>query len=125
NTTGSDDEDGVVFSGRIGAGQSYTVTVAATGSGVLNGWIDWNRDGNWNGVGEQILTNVVMASETSAFTLTAPATLSAGQSFARFRFSTEADLAPTGMASDGEVEDYTVALNDPPAITRPATQAIR
>lgn len=39
-----------------------------------------------------------------------PANAVAGQTFARFRFSTVAGLAPTGFAADGEIEDYAVAI---------------
>ncbi len=126
NKAGSDDEEGVVFSGRIGRGQTYSVTVKATGSsGRLSAWIDWNRDGNWNGAGEQILTNEALADEIKTFVLTAPLTVSSGQSFARFRFSTDTDLRPTGMASDGEVADYAVELfvNSAP-VASPATYTL-
>jgi len=51
-----------------------------------------------------------MTNETSTFNLIAPNFASSGKTFARFRFSTQPDLAPTGQAPDGEVEDYTVIL---------------
>ncbi len=37
---------------------------------------------------------------------------SSGASYARFRLSTSGSLAPTGVATDGEVEDYEVALSN-------------
>src|SRR4030095_445505 len=58
----------------------------------------------------QVLTNEAMGDETRLFTLAAPATLSAGESFARFRLSTQGGLGPGGEAVDGEVEDYHVTL---------------
>ena len=39
-----------------------------------------------------------------------PCRRSCRSKFARFRFSTDGDLDPTGVAADGEVEDYAVAL---------------
>ena len=51
-----------------------------------------------------------MTNETASFNLTAPNFASSGKTFARFRFSTQPDLAPTGQAPDGEVEDYIVIL---------------
>ena len=116
DATGDNDEEGVLVGGSLEAGRPHTFTVIASGFGILNAWIDWNRDGNWNGAGEQILTNVTTANETNVFTLTAPATLVSGQSFARFRISSDADLLPTGLASDGEVEDYAVVLDYPPVV---------
>lgn len=38
-----------------------------------------------------------------------------GPTFARFRFSSTGGLSPTGLASDGEVEDYLVSIAAPPA----------
>jgi hypothetical protein len=45
-----------------------------------------------------------------------PTSTVTGQSFARFRISTVSGLVPTGVAPDGEVEDYAVTLvNNIPA----------
>lgn len=44
-----------------------------------------------------------------------PNTALPGPTFARFRFSSTGGLAPTGLASDGEVEDYLVGIAAPPA----------
>ena len=114
DATGDNNEDGVIWSGNLEAGRPYTLTVITSGFGLLNAWIDWNRDGNWNGAGEQVLTNVTTGDETNTFILSVPATFVSGQSFARFRISSEANLAPTGLAGDGEVEDYAVVLDYPP-----------
>ncbi len=114
DATGDNHEEGVIWSGDLEAGRPYALTVIAAGSGILNAWIDWNRDGNWSDPGEQILTNVTTANETNTFILDVPATFVSGQTFARFRISSEADLAPTGLARDGEVEDYAVVLDYPP-----------
>ena len=42
-----------------------------------------------------------------------PANARPGTTYPRFRFSTEQNLTPTGQASDGEVEDYGVAIQAP------------
>jgi hypothetical protein len=42
--------------------------------------------------------------------ITVPGTIGHGDSYARFRFSSVGGLAPTGLAADGEVEDYRVTL---------------
>ncbi|MGZ0173248.1 MAG: cadherin domain-containing protein, partial [Planctomycetales bacterium] len=44
-----------------------------------------------------------------------PNTALPGPTFARFRFSSTGGLSPTGLASDGEVEDYLVSIAAPPA----------
>jgi len=114
DATSDNNEEGVIWSGNLEAGRPYTLTVITAGFGILNAWIDWNRDGNWNAPGEQILTNVATANETNIFVLSVPATFVSGQTFARFRISSEADLTPTGLAKDGEVEDYAIVLDYPP-----------
>ena len=58
-TISADDEDGVQFTGTngnvINAGIATTIEVTVTGSGVLEGWIDFNADGDWTDPGEQII----------------------------------------------------------------------
>jgi len=110
---GTDDEDGVSFSEPVlvpGTTTEIMVTAGATG-GNLTAWIDWNRDGDWADAGEQIAIDQAIAAGTTA-TLMVPVPPGAvdGASCGRFRFATETGLAPTGMAMDGEVEDYPVAI---------------
>jgi len=119
-TAFDDPEDDGVFQGgtvlqnqTLIAGQSYTldVSTAAGSTGVLNAWIDFNRDGDFDDPGEQVATNAVPSSD--AITVTAPVPISAvaGTTFARFRYSTANDLDPTGFAPDGEVEDYEITID--------------
>jgi len=90
---------------------SSNVTVNVTGSGgLLNAWIDWNRDGDWSDAGEQIATNLAMSAGANVVSVPVPATAPSGGSFARFRLGTQPGLLPTGQASNGEVEDYAVTL---------------
>lgn len=57
----SDDEDGVIFtsetnpSGVLNHGVSTPIEVSVTGAGVLEAWIDFNADGDWDDPGEQII----------------------------------------------------------------------
>lgn len=91
-----------------------TVTMAAPG--VLNGWIDFNADGDWTDPGENVFDNVVFTGNTLVQTFavrvpaTAPVPANAVSTFARFRASTAGNLLPTGLALDGEVEDYMVQI---------------
>lgn len=123
--SGVDDEDGVVsFPNYAGGGASYTVSVNAvnlstTTAASLVGYIDWNRDGDYDDADEQSSTVVVPANTTSttAFNVTwpTPPTNAGGTSatFARFRIAyvaTEAE-SPIGLANSGEVEDYPIGEN--------------
>lgn len=110
-----DDEDGVVFTRPLVAGNaSNRIAVTAvntTGvSAYFNAWIDFNRDGDFGDTGEQVFSNTVVASGTTALTFAAPANASLGTTFARFRYSSERDVAATGRSLSGEVEDYVVNI---------------
>jgi uncharacterized repeat protein (TIGR01451 family) len=103
-----DDEDGVVFGSLIVIGTMAEVDVTASAAGLLNAWVDFNADGDWLDAGEQIFTDepLVVASNLLGFTV--PPTTVAGTLFARFRVDTSGGLSPTGLALDGEVEDYSL-----------------
>ncbi len=58
---GADDEDGVIFEseenpyGVLNRGVALPIDVSVTGGGVLEAWIDFNADGDWDDPGEQII----------------------------------------------------------------------
>ena len=111
------DNDGVVLPGSVSPGQSFTIRVTNTGTGSLQGWIDWNRDGDWNDLGEQIFQNVSLTAGTHTFNVTAPASAVPGTTFARFRYGKEGGLSPTGASTrEGEVEDYRIDVLSPQPI---------
>ena len=121
-TTGScagagDDEDGVSFADTIVLGLSTDITVnaaAGTNDCRLDAWIDFNADGDFLDADEQIATDQLIASGTSAgLSVNVPLTGAAGETYARFRCSSAGGLEPTGAESDGEVEDYRVELFTP------------
>ncbi|MHC1776587.1 MAG: GEVED domain-containing protein [Lentimicrobium sp.] len=106
----NDDEDGVVFTTPLISGQVATVNITASGMGALNAWIDFNFNGTWGDPGEQIFTDIMLNPGINTLSFPVPPTATAGLSFARFRFSTMLGLSFTGMAPDGEVEDYAVNI---------------
>jgi hypothetical protein len=113
------DEDGVTF-GTIMVGQldaSVTVDVQNTPVGAnLDAWIDFNGDGNWGGPDEQIFDSTSVVNGDNELEFDVPSWTIDGNVHARFRLSTAGDLGIGGLAVDGEVEDYEVAI-DPPAET--------
>jgi len=106
----SDDEDGVTFLTALQAGQTANIQVVASTNGLLNAWIDFNRNNSWTNAGEQIFTNVALMPGTNVLSIRLPASVVPGTSYSRFRFSTAGDLLITGEAPDGEVEDYPLTL---------------
>jgi hypothetical protein len=102
-----DDEDGVFFPTALIANVPATIQVVSSGGGYLQGWFDFNRDGDWADASEQAIVNQPLVAGTNFVGFFMPNAV-AGKSFARFRLSTVTGLTSTGLAPDGEVEDYEV-----------------
>ncbi|MEM7312548.1 MAG: GEVED domain-containing protein, partial [Planctomycetota bacterium] len=113
----SDDEDGITF-GNVYINRRATVSVQVNGDvpGYFNGWIDFDQDGTFSTSVDQIFTDVVLAPGTHNLTFTVPAGIPTGDTYARFRISTQAGLAYLGSAPDGEVEDYSVSIAEDPSL---------
>lgn len=105
-------DDGVVFNSVFMSGTTATLTVTASQAGKLDAFIDWNGDGDWNDAGEQIFASQSLVAGANVLQLSVPSTI-ATTTFARFRVSTAGGLGPTGLAIDGEVEDYKVSITPP------------
>ncbi|MEM6351791.1 MAG: GEVED domain-containing protein [Cyanobacteria bacterium P01_D01_bin.14] len=116
----TNDEDGVQLGGnslqgqRLLPGTTANLDISTQGNGVLNAWIDWNGDGDFDdtvdGISEQIASNVVPTADAISLSVAVPANATLGDTYARFRYSSDMGLAPTGAASDGEVEDYLTTI---------------
>ncbi|WP_417388924.1 GEVED domain-containing protein [Gimesia sp.] len=115
------DDDGVIFldpednvtTGISASDVFATIEVTASGDGYLQGWIDFNRDGAWD-ASEQIVTDVFVTAgvNTISFAVPTGADFVVGDTYARFRLSSEASIGVTGLAPDGEVEDYQITLTE-------------
>jgi len=103
-------DDGVAFNSQITSGQSTSVTVTASTLGVINAWLDLNQDGDWGDIGEHILADEPIIQGQNTLSFYVPITATAGQSYARFRYNSSGGIGYTGLAPDGEVEDYAVFL---------------
>ena len=113
-----DDEDGVVLQAPLGPGvrADFEITVTNTGGSpaFLQGFMDFNRDGDFTDPGEQFLTDIpvpvgaqgLVLDGTDGIFVDVPASASVGQTYARFRLSQEQGLGPVGASDRGEVEDY-------------------
>lgn len=107
------DEDGVTGIAILTQDVNNQITINASGAGFINAWIDFNADGDWNDVGEQIITNGAVISGNNNFNVN-PGLLASPNvnTFARFRItdSAVATPLPTGLLLTGEVEDYSVLI---------------
>ena len=109
-----DDEDGVVFVNPLYIGQPVNVDVTVSIDGVINAWIDFGIDGGWGEAIDQIFSDISVTAGTNALTFNVPASIAVGTTFARFRFNMQGGLTFTGLADDGEVEDYRVTIEEEP-----------
>ncbi len=113
----NDDEDGVSIGGTDLNGQSFDIStmynfdVTTTGTGYLSAWIDFNRDGDFMDAGEKVIDAFSSSGGVHAIPLIMPGQFSTGDSYIRFRYSTDASMTAVGSAPDGEVEDYQIILN--------------
>jgi len=112
DTDGMGDEDGVTFLTPLKPMYSADVDVTASGLGLLNAWIDFNADDDWDDAGEQIFINYALSAGLNPLSFPVPEGSAPGLTFARFRFSTDQNLTVRGQATDGEVEDYQVEIEE-------------
>ncbi|MGF1738533.1 LruC domain-containing protein [Photobacterium satsumensis] len=108
--TGTDDEDGVIITPLQSGEQALISVTANKAGGFLNAWIDWNQDGDFADSDEQISTGQPLAAGMNSLLINVPNSVTAGDTWARFRLSSAETLPAFGGAPDGEVEDYAVTL---------------
>lgn len=117
----ADADDGIRFHvTAVASATTETISslvLEASDSGFVDGWIDYNQDGDWSDPGEQVFASTSVTGGTNLLPFNIPAGALSGETYARFRLSSTGGLAPTGPATDGEVEDYLVTLAD--AAVRP------
>ncbi|NOZ89674.1 MAG: LamG domain-containing protein [Epsilonproteobacteria bacterium] len=117
NANLDEQDDGVLFENStlqdrtINAGSTFKLKVITHGVGYLSGWIDWNGDGDFDDEYEQIAENIDGSSSEITLNVTAPSSAIDRVTYARFRYSYQQDLEPTGSAIDGEVEDYKINIH--------------
>ncbi len=116
-----DDEDGVAPSNLpwvagVNGGQ-LTIRIQGCSGCYVNGWIDWDNDGNLtetiDGAPERVVNNYYRTEDTTGVTyaITTPTSFSRNWYYARFRIckTNSACNDPTNTLTDvddGEVEDY-------------------
>ncbi len=125
DSDGNDDEDGVIFTTDLMPGEKAIVEVTASTSGVLNAWIDWNADGDWDDAGEHFFDDQALAAGVNALPFDVPVNAVRGRTFTRFRFSKMRGLGYNGLAPDGEVEDHRVEIAGAVVPTKPPVDHLK
>ena len=82
------------------------------GQGYLQAWFDFNGDGDFDDAGEQVGKDLNGSTGTVTVSVSVPADAKIGQTYARFRYSTEQGIGSTGKAKDGEVEDVMFEIKE-------------
>ncbi|MHC1653600.1 CshA/CshB family fibrillar adhesin-related protein [Stenotrophomonas maltophilia] len=113
---GSREEDAWPTSYRLTVMQAGTLInqpVACVGNGSVAGWIDFNRNGQFDA--NERSTTALCSGGQANLSWTVPAVVSAGTSYVRLRYATIAAQIqnPTGVADDGEVEDHRITITAP------------
>jgi len=107
-----DDEDGVIIIDPIVPGSWGHVKVIASTVGYLNSFIDWNADGDWDEPDEASTTWTVNPG-VNIFYFSIPNDAVSGITYSRWRYSQLGGLSFDGPASNGEVEDCRVFIQEP------------
>ncbi len=122
-SSGPSDETGISASATqfeplsLTAGETATVFVTASQSGgFLDAFIDFNDDGDFLDIGEQIFLSQPLQAGVNTLTFDVPLGATAGETFSRWRISSTGGLLPTGPADDGEVEDHSISIAQPPGV---------
>ena len=100
------DDDGIVFPNAILTGSKALLKVTLAAPGYLNGWVDFNRDGDWSDPSEQVFDDKALSPGVTSLNISFPQDTVSYNTYARFRFNSTGNLSFYGLASDGEVEDY-------------------
>ena len=110
DTTGIDDEDGVLFTELMDNSTSITVTVDAnTNGGFLQAWFDFSQDRVFQ-ASEQVILETLLDQGLTEFEIPVPAGLTGGVVYARFRYGEQDINGFAGEALKGEVEDYAIPV---------------
>ncbi|MDB2330318.1 LruC domain-containing protein [Alteromonas sp.] len=106
------DEDGVNFITAFEAGLDGFMQVTVEGDGYLSMWVDWNQNGQFD-ANEQLIADKNLSTGTHYIFEETPLNVTSGVTWARVRYTTTSGVGPNGGVTDGEVEDYQVAVLNP------------
>lgn len=110
-----DADDGVTVPASLSTGSTVQFTVKASQAGKLDAFIDFNGNGVFD-TNERVTPagGLAVVAGNNTLSVSVPSNAVLGQRGARFRLSTVGGLAATGLAANGEVEDYFVSVTGPP-----------
>src|SRR5204863_337030 len=89
-------DDGVTAAGPLVVGQTTNITINVQGgSGFVNAWADLNRDGDFNDLGEQFLSNFAVSVGNNVIPFAIPANFTPGAIVSRYRLTSASVASPS------------------------------
>ena len=104
-------DDGVTFLSAVQRNTPSVVVARVKGQGYLNAWIDFDQNGQF-GDGEKVCTDQNVQDGANLVLVDIPENAALGDTWARFRIASQTGVGPNGGVADGEVEDYSIRLDD-------------
>ncbi len=112
------DEDGVLQTVPLSPGDTsnfeVTVTNTTGSTAYLQGFLDFNQDGDFDDDGEKFLSNRSINTGVTnviySVAVPVPSSAVTGDTYLRFRLSKTRNLGAAGFAGTGEVQDHTVTI---------------
>ncbi len=105
-----DTDDGVILPTAIAPASPFKATVTVKGNGLLSVWVDQDRDGVFSSA-ERLISDKELSDGDHDITLHPGSSQLDGNLYVRFRLTTSFGIGSSGMAPDGEVEDYVVVVD--------------
>jgi len=111
------DDDGIIYNNislqnsHLSSGTVVPIRIIVRGSGYLNAWFDVNINGKWSDANEHVIKDKYLNDGTHDIAVSIPYATIDGQTFCRFRYSSQPGLSYASYAPDGEVEDYKIRLS--------------
>lgn len=115
----NNDDDGIQFPVPLQVGTSSKIIASisgATDNSVLNAWVDFDRDGQFE-ANEIIIKDLAVNQNTNDIFFSVPTWAQVGETWARFRLSNTKGIGPSGGVPAGEVEDYHIDITESGVVT--------
>ncbi len=106
-------------------GNDHAITVTNNPDAFYEGdqctvWVDWNQDFDFEDEGETFTLTTADAFETFTGNIVPPVDAALGATRMRIRMNYDDEALPCGVAEYGDVEDYTVVVENPVGIAEEA-----
>lgn len=103
----------VVRTGPYEYGEEIPLSIEASAPGYVHVWVDVNQDGDFTDSDEWMVQNESVGTGFNAVSAFAPSQAGTYNLRVRYQSASNSSMLPTGIATDGEVEDYQFTVKAP------------